>query len=251
MNDDEIPISTVCFYILGIFNRPSRRSWPGRDRLDRLCDLCTILVRLRPPISRKRHLKKEISNRKLKPSAPHGIRRKAQTKSAVKKKSRNKQTLFEAQFIKFSAFVVVESLDGNARLTVIDQGFVWIFVPFFFFKWVAFRSARRPVADVGTSSTCTSVVLISVAAVAPTSAGTFAARAAAATQCSWCHRPDRTTLGILRAPFTSFIQTRLRRTGLLQCPQRQNEKKIAIHYFSPTQQRGGTKERRFFATWFT
>lgn len=120
----------------------------------------------------------------MKPSAPQGIRRKAQkrNKSVGKKVETKQQTLFEAQFVKFSAFVVVESLDGDARLTVIDQGFVWIFVPFFFFKWVAFRSARRPVADVGTSSTCTSVVLISVAAVAPTSAGTFAARAAAATQ---------------------------------------------------------------------
>lgn len=57
MDDDEIPLSTVCFYVLGIFNRPSQRSWPGRDPLDHLCDLCTSLVRLRPPISRKRHLK--------------------------------------------------------------------------------------------------------------------------------------------------------------------------------------------------
>ena len=51
-------------------------------------------------------------------------------------------TFLEAQFVKFGTFIVVKGLDGHARLAIIDQSFVGVFVPFFFFKRIAFRSPR-------------------------------------------------------------------------------------------------------------
>lgn len=139
-----------------------------------------------------------------------------------KQKTKIRRTFFEAQFVKFRTLVVVKSFDGNARFSVIDQGFVGIFVPFFLLEWVAFRSVCRSVADVCTFST--SVVLIGIAVVADrTSARTFAARVAAAATQSRCHGSNRTAFGIFRAPFASLIQTRLGRSGFLP-PNKQTNK---------------------------
>lgn len=129
----------------------------------------------------------------------------------MEKRNTERQLAFlETQFVKFGTFVVVESSDGNARLTIIDQGFVGIFVPFFFLEWVPFRSARS-VADGRTST----VVLIGITA--SSGAGIFTRVGATAGSRRRRSGSDRTALGVLyRATFASFIQTNLGRSRFLQ-----------------------------------
>ena len=57
-NDDDHKMMIITTSVASsfFFNRQFRRSWPGRGPLVRLCDLCTILVRPRLPISRIRRL---------------------------------------------------------------------------------------------------------------------------------------------------------------------------------------------------
>lgn len=137
------------------------------------------------------------------------------------KSSQRKPTFLETQFVKFGTFIIVESPDGNARLTIIDQGFVGVFVPFFFLKWIPFRSAR-PVAHGWTSA----VVLISVAAAAASDGCVFVARTANRSQCCCCGcSNDRTTFRIFRATFPAFIQTWLGRSGFLNHTHRPPKKK--------------------------
>lgn len=52
----------------------------------------------------------------------------------------NSHTLSEAEFIWFCSIRVIQSLDRNAWLSCVYQSLSTFLIPFFFLKWVCFRS---------------------------------------------------------------------------------------------------------------